>query len=159
MSHSVIGLLLAKLFGSLCVMLPCDYINNVSLSSGCSTAPGVCFSQHLYQSLGLEWLCCTAWVCFRSVFLAESRIPRFIMFSKLSRSWSGIAATAHHAATTVWRLPLFLMKYCVLHQTQWSGPILKFYFCLFSKCQMTLCSLRFRTVFRPGRLPWTPVKA
>lgn len=139
--NTMIGLLLAKLFGSLCVMLDSNYINNVSLSSGRSTVPGVCFIQHLSRMLSPEWHCCTAWAYFRSVSLVESRIPCFIKFSKSSRSWSRTVATAHHAATTVWRLPLFLMKYCILHQTQWPGRLLEFYFCLFGKCQMTLRSL------------------
>lgn len=103
----VIRLLLAKLFGSFCVMLPYNYINSVRVSSGHSTLPWVYFSQHLNQILSPKRLWCTSWVCFRSVSLAESRIPCFIKFSKSPRLWSGTAATAHHTATTVWRLPLF----------------------------------------------------
>lgn len=35
-------------------------------------------SQHRNWILSPEWLCCTAWACFRSVTLVESRIPCFI---------------------------------------------------------------------------------
>lgn len=127
--------MLAKLFGSLCVMLLFNYINNVSVSSGHSTISGVGFIQHLIGCwVQNDYAALLEHALDQSPSREENSffylVQQVIQVLKQHSSYSS-------SRSYYWRLPL-LMKYCVLHQMQWPAHLLKFYFCLFSKFQMTL---------------------